>query len=165
MLTLIVRFRDGFCAGLVLAIVIGFFLIWLWQPDRQVNRHVENLLRKIEAKDWTGASSFISSEYLDQWGDDRSLVIARMREVFRYLPNAQINAIDPTVKIDQDKATWRARITIEGEGGEVIAFVKERVNSLTTRFELEWRHVSGKPWDWKLVRVSNSELEIPAGFE
>ena len=29
-------------------------------------------------------------------------------------------------------------------------------------FELEWRRVSGKPWDWQLVSVSNSGFEIPA---
>ena len=28
-------------------------------------------------------------------------------------------------------------------------------------FELEWRRQSAKPWDWKLVRVSNASLEIP----
>ena len=38
----------------------------------------------------------------------------------------------------------------------------ERVNKLQTPFELEWYKFSGKPWDWKLVRVSNSAFEIPA---
>jgi hypothetical protein len=38
----------------------------------------------------------------------------------------------------------------------------ERVNRLPTPFELEWHHVSGKPWDWKLVRVSNPAFQIPA---
>jgi hypothetical protein len=38
----------------------------------------------------------------------------------------------------------------------------ERLNKLPTPFELEWHHLSGKPWDWKLVRVSNSAFEIPA---
>jgi hypothetical protein len=38
----------------------------------------------------------------------------------------------------------------------------QRVNSLPSRFELEWHHLSGKPWDWKLTRVSNPAFEIPA---
>jgi len=38
----------------------------------------------------------------------------------------------------------------------------ERVKKLPTPFELEAHHVSGKPWDWKLVRVSNASFEIPA---
>src|SRR4029453_8207160 len=35
------------------------------------------------------------------------------------------------------------------------------VNSLPSPFELEWHHLSGKPWDWKLTRVSNPTFEIP----
>jgi hypothetical protein len=46
-----------------------------------------------------------------------------------------------------------------------MALLKERVNSLATPFELVWRRVSAKPWDWKLVHVSNSTLEIPADFD
>jgi hypothetical protein len=63
---------------------------------------------------------------------------------------------------------WRdfvSRITIDGDSGEVMTAVKERVNSLPTPFELEWRRMSGKPWDWKLARVGNPDLEIPAGFQ
>ncbi len=42
------------------------------------------------------------------------------------------------------------------------AFVNERVNTLETPFELQWQQQSGKPWDWKLVAVTNAELELPA---
>ncbi len=43
--------------------------------------------------------------------------------------------------------------------------VKERVNVLETPFELRWQQQSGKPWDWKLVRVMNAGLEATAdGF-
>ena len=45
---------------------------------------------------------------------------------------------------------------------DVMELLDERVNSLPAPFELEWHRLSGKPWDWKLVRVSNSAFEIPA---
>jgi hypothetical protein len=45
---------------------------------------------------------------------------------------------------------------------EAMQLLDERVNSLPAPFELEWRRLSGKPWDWKLARVSNSAFEIPA---
>jgi len=54
---------------------------------------------------------------------------------------------------------------IDGDRSEMMELLKERVNSLATPFELEWRQVSAKPWDWKLVRVSNSALEIPADID
>jgi hypothetical protein len=70
-----------------------------------------------------------------------------------------------SVQINGRKGTWQAKITIEGDNSEVAALVKERVNSLTTPFTLEWQRVSAKPWDWKLVKVSNPGLEIPAGWQ
>jgi hypothetical protein len=88
-----------------------------------------------------------------------------MRDVFRYFRNVRITIVDPTVNITGGRAVWRSKITIDGDNSEAMTLVKERVNLLGTPFELEWRRVSGKPWDWKLVGVSNPGLEIPAGFE
>ena len=126
-------FRGGFYGGLSFALLIGLFLIWLWQPERQVARHTENFLHAVERKDWSRG--------------------------FR------VNFSTATVNVDHRRATWIAKITVQGAEGEVMAEVKERVNSLTKPFELEWRRTSAKPWDWKLARVSNPDLEIPAGFE
>jgi hypothetical protein len=158
--------RDGFYTGLGIALCIGLFLVWLWQPQRQVNRHTENLLRKLEKKNWAAVANSIGGEYTDKWGDDRSLVVARMQQVFRYLRGVTIHAADPTVSVDQRRGIWRARIVIGGgDADEATAMVKERINSLSTPFELTWRRMSGKPWDWKLVYVSNPELEISPGFD
>jgi len=35
-----------------------------------------------------------------------------------------------------------------------------RVAELKEPFSFTWRQVSWKPWDWKLVRVDQPELEI-----
>lgn len=161
---LTIRFRDGLYVGLGLAVVIGILLIWLWQPERQVRRHTEDFLRDIETRNWARLSNLIGNDYTDQWGDDRALVLARLHEIFRLVQSARINAIDPVVFVDNGKGIWRSEIRIEGNG-EVIALIKDQINSLSTPFELQWRRLSGKPWDWKLVRVSNPELAIPAGLE
>jgi hypothetical protein len=156
-------FRQGFYGGLGLALFIGLFLIWFWQPERQVSRHSENFLRTIEKKNWTGVADFIGNDYQDQWGDDRARVLERMREVLRYLRRVRIDASNAAVRIDSQRGYWKAKIIIDGDQGEVMALVKERVNSLARPFEFEWRRQSAKPWDWKLVRVSNASLEIPEG--
>ncbi len=111
-------FRSGFYGGLIAAILLGLFLIWLWQPERQV-----------------------------------------------YVRGVRINASNPMVRIENRRAIWSGKIMIDGDQSEVMELLEERVNSLATPFELEWHHVSTKPWDWKLVHVSNSTLEIPADFD
>lgn len=141
---------------------MGLFLLWLWQPERQVERHTASFFRSIEHKNWERMADFVAGDYQDQWGHDRARVLERAREVFRYLHGVRIVASSANVRVDQRRAHWIARVTIEADEGEIATLIKERVNSLATPFELEWHHVSAKPWDWKLVRVSNSSLEIPA---
>ena len=157
-------FRDAFYGGLNLALVIGLFLVWLWRPEHQLQRHSENLLQAVAKKDWARFASFIGSDYQDQWGNDHALVQERTRELFRYVRTVQLTAVDPTVWTDKQSGYWKARITMSGDNGEVMAMIKERVNSIAP-FRLEWRRVSAKPWDWKLVRVSNAELLIPSEFQ
>jgi hypothetical protein len=160
-----ISFRSGFYGGLIAALLLGLFLTWLWRPEHQVRHHTEHLLRAIEHQNWTAAADFIGSDYHDQWGDDRARVLERMREGFRYVRGAQINAVNPTVRIEKRRGIWTGKITIVGDQSEMMEVLKERVNSLVTPFELEWRRPSAKPWDWKLVRVSNSTLEISAEFD
>ena len=158
-------FREGFYGGLSVALLIGLFFLWLWQPERQIRSHSEHLLRALEKKNWTAFASFIGNDYRDQWGNDRALVLERTREVFRYLQNTRLSAANPKAWANNGHGYWQAKIIIDGANNEITARVKERVNALATPFQLEWRKVSAKPWDWKLVRVTNEELVIPSEFE
>jgi hypothetical protein len=107
--------------------------------------------------------TFVGVEYFDQWGEDRALLLTRMRSAFAYVRDVKIQHANPTLEIEKRRAVWRAKITIEGGDNEMTGILKERVNSLATPFELEWHQVSGKPWDWKLTSVRNHDLELPAG--
>ena len=154
--------RKAFYGGLAATACIGLFLFWLWQPEHQIKRHTESLLHAIEHKNWAATGSFIAGDYHDQWGDDRARVLERMREGFRYVRGLKLSAFSVSVQVHQRRAQWSGRIWIDGGQNEVTELLKQQVNSLTTPFELDWRLLSGKPWDWKLVGVSNSALEIPA---
>jgi hypothetical protein len=138
------------------------YLIWLWGPARQVELHTENFCHAIERKNWAAAADFINSDYQDQWGDDRGRVLERMREGFRYVRGARIILSNPRVQVEERRGVWRGRITVFSADDDVMELLAERVNSLPAPFELEWHRLSGKPWDWKLVRVSNPAFEIPA---
>lgn len=150
-------FRPAFWAGLLLALFLGVFLLRLWQPERQVQLHSEHLLRALATKDWARVADFIAPDYRDQWNNDRERLLERAREVLGYLRNVRFDASEITTSNNH----WSAHITLAGDANELMSEVKTRVNSLTTPFDLEWRHGSGKPWDYQLVRVTNSGLTIP----
>ncbi len=156
-----VTFRNGFYAGLAAAVAIGIYLFWLWQPERQVHLHSKHLIDAVENKDWDDLTEFVDESYQDQWGNERPLLLARLREILRYMRNLRVATLGAGAIVSGDQATWSARITIEADENELTALIKARVNELDTPFVFHWRRASGKPWDWKLTRVSNDSLELP----
>ena len=159
---MVISFRGGFYGGLAIALCLGLYPIWLWQPERQAKRHTENFFDAIEHKNWEAAADFIATDYQDQWGDDRIRVLERLREGFRYVRSPRIIASNPSVQVETQRAVWSGKITLYSSDGDVMEVLDQRVNSLQSPFELEWHHLSGKPWDWKLARVSNPAFELPA---
>jgi hypothetical protein len=157
-----ISFRGGFYGGLALALCTGLYLSWLWRPEHQVRLHAENFFHAIEHRNWETAADFIGNDYQDQWGGDRTRVLERMREGFRWVRGARIIATNVTVQVEARRAVWLGKITLYSTDDDVMELLDQRLNKLPTPFELEWHRLSGKPWDWKLVRVSNSAFEIPA---
>src|SRR5262249_48438844 len=155
-------FRYSFYAGLTLAVIVGIWLIRLWGAENQVRLHAEHLLHQIEERDWQGAGEFLAVSYHDDWGDDRQLMISRLRLGLRFFSSLTITAKEVQIHFEDATATWSARIQIAGSGSEMAPQAVEEINRLTTPFELRWEKQSWKPWDWKLAKVSNPELQLPA---
>ena len=122
--------------------------------------HADHFLRAVEAHDWKAMENAIAADYGDDWGDDRERVLERMREVLQFTRHLRIQAIAPITTVEDSRGSWKARIKIEGDDNEVMAEIRQRINPLTTPFKLEWRRQSTKPWDWKLIHVSNRELVL-----
>jgi hypothetical protein len=155
------NFRTGFHAGLIAAAIWAFYLARLWQAERQVELHSVHLIARIEKRDWNAVGQFIGTGYQDQWGHDRTSLLERLREIFRALPNAQIESDAVSVHAVNGRGSWTARITVKSTG-EYADSITSRVNSLETPFVFEWQRGATWPWDWKLVAVKNPGLEIAA---
>ncbi|MDQ3414316.1 MAG: hypothetical protein M3480_04975 [Verrucomicrobiota bacterium] len=153
-------FKISFYAGALLAAIIGLWLAQLWQAEKQVRLHNDHFLQQIAERDWSGAGDFIAADYHDDWGHDRKELLNRFHLVLRFFTSLTINTANPQVSANAPAGWWSAKVRIEGSGSEFAPAIVERVNSLTEPFVLHWRRESWRPWDWKLVRVSNPALEI-----
>ena len=158
-----ITFRGGFVGGAILSVGLGIYLVWLWRPDHQLQLHADHFIRAVQERDWSAVQNAIAADYTDDWGDNRERLLERMREVLRFTRNMRIQAIAPYTLVEDRSGSWVARIKVEGDESEVMAEIKQRINQLTTPFKLQWHRQSAKPWDWKLVHVSNRELQIPGG--
>ena len=147
---------------LAVSVFIGLYLLWLWRPERQVRLHTENFFHAIDRRNWNGVADFIGNDYRDQWNNDRARLLERMREGFRWVRGSRITAPNAAVQVQTWRAIWVGKIIVYSSDDGVMQLLDERINGLTTPFEFEWRRFSDKPWDWKLVGVSNSSFQIPA---
>jgi hypothetical protein len=157
----IVTLRGALISGTAIAVCLGTYLLWLWRPEHQVQLHAQHFFHAIDGRNWDSVADLISENYRDQWDQDRAQLLERIREGFRWVRGSRITAPETTVRIETSRAIWIGKINVYSSDDGVMQFLDERVNRLPTPFELEWHHVSGKPWDWKLVRVSNAAFQIP----
>lgn len=156
-----ITLRGALITGIAIAVALGVYLFWLWRPEHQVRLHTQHFFHAIDARNWDTVIRFIGEDYRDQWDDDRTRLLDRLREGFRWVRGSTITASDAAVQLQMPRATWIGRINVYSSDDSVMQFLDERVNRLSAPFELEWQHVSAKPWDWKLMRVSNPAFQIP----
>lgn len=157
-----ITLRGAFIGGVAVAVFIGLYLLWLWRAEHQVRLHTENFFHAIDHRNWEAVADFVGSDYQDQWGDDKTRLLERMREGFRWVRGSRILGSNSAVQVELPRAIWVGKITVYSSDDGVMEVLDRRVNNLPVPFKLEWHRLSGKPWDWKLVRVSNPAFEIPA---
>ncbi len=158
-------FRNSFYAGCILALLLGMWLARLWTAENQVRLHSEHFLDRLEERRPASAADFVATDYRDDWGADRPLLLTRIRLVPRVFSSLTIKPGPAQVRIDPPFGTWTAPVQLTGTGREEAPEIIRRVNGLTTPFQLRWRKESWKPWDWKLVEAHNAELELSGGIE
>jgi hypothetical protein len=137
----------------------GIYLAGLWQHKRQVELHSVHLLAQIQKRNWQTVGAFVGAGYEDRWGNDRARLLERLPQILRVMPNARIEASEPTIRTGSGRGFWSAKIRITSTG-EFTDLIQARVNSLDSPFEFEWQRGATWPWDWKLISVRNPALEI-----
>ncbi|HKS04269.1 MAG TPA: hypothetical protein VJR49_02845 [Chthoniobacterales bacterium] len=157
-----ITLRGATFGVLAVAVCISVYLLWLWRPEHQVRLHTQRFFRAIDGRNWDTVAKFIGEDYRDQWEQDRPQVLEHMREAFRWVRGSSITAPDAVVHVDASRSIWIGKINIYSSDDGMMQLLDERVNKLPAPFQLEWRRVSGKPWNWKLVRVSNPAFQISA---
>src|SRR5207237_6171517 len=123
-------YRGAFYGGLAVALCIGLYLVWLWRPERQVRLHTENFFHAIDHRNWEAVADFVGNDYQDQWGDDKTRLIERMREGFRWVRGSRIIAANPSVQVETVRAVWASKITLYSTDDGVMAWLDESVNKL-----------------------------------
>lgn len=142
---------------------IGCYLVWLWQPERQVQLHTTHFLKNVERRNWDSIAAFIAPDFHDRWGHQKATALADGREVFRQFLFLTVESRVDSVSVTGHTVSARTYIRMQGNGGPFAQIITDRLNTLKEPFVLTWRRGSWKPWDWQLVELDQRELQFQAG--
>lgn len=146
----------------VLVALLAAWLTWLvllWRPSHQVERHTLNLLERASGRDWTAVEAMMAPDYRDAWGHDRAVVIDEARRLFSHFFALQIVALtSPRISGDRDAYRATAPIGVFGSGTAVAQAVIEEVREAGGEAEFVWRKAGIWPWQWALAEVRHTEL-------
>jgi hypothetical protein len=149
------------CLGAVLLLL---FCLRLWQPERQVLKHNEHLLKAASHRDWKRVAEFIDEKYGDRWGHDKTSALSDSREVLGQFFILDLTGESSDCAADGGVGTVVCRLKMAGRGSPLAEAAMDEVNALKTPFTFQWTRQSWKPWDWKLTRVDNPQLNVPQGL-
>lgn len=143
----------------------AFAALALWavieySPGRQLERSFSRLVSAAENRDWKKVKSLMAEDYRDQWGFDRDQAVSLAADGLRHFVVLEINVESLEVSRTGREAAVDAALRLQGRATPVGEMISQKANSLENDFQFAWRQKSWKPWDWKLVSVSQNEIEI-----
>jgi len=152
--------RAGFWFGVFFVLIL---LWWGWgafQADRQLENRFRELVKVVEDRNWEKLRGFLADDYVDAWGNDRERTIELAGQGFQYFLVLGVEPEEPEFLIAGREATVRTGFEISGTGRGPAKIILSRAAGLKEPFEIGWRRESWKPWDWKVVSMSQPELNL-----
>jgi hypothetical protein len=141
-----------------------WWLFQTWQPDRQVELHTLNLLKRFSARDWPAVKAMMADDYRDAWGQDREMSVEKAMEVTSHFFALQVSPFDlPVVRRDNEAAAVDVKLGIFGSGTPVAHAVMDAVRGAEGPFFFHWRKCGVWPWQWELVAGGHAGLAAEYG--
>lgn len=148
---------------IAVAVAVLATAIWLWrlwQPERQVLQHTENLLARASSRDWSAVEAMMADDYRDVLGRGRTDSIDGARRVLSHFFTLQVAPLEPwVVEAGGGSASATARVGVFGRGTGGAELIMEEARKLEEPFVFRWRKAGSWPWQWELTGVDQQELE------
>ena len=147
--------RFVVAAGVVLLV----WAFWELSPGRQLEKAFTRLITAAENRDWKTVRAIVADDYRDQWGFDREESVRLASEVLGQFLALKIDCEALRSSRQGDAALVETRLRLRGRGNAVGEALMQRANDLQDDFRFAWRRESWKPWSWKLVSLSQNEID------
>lgn len=145
-------------AGVVL-VFLAAWIVWKMLPSTQLEQKFDRLIEATGDRNWKRVKALMAEDYKDAWGQNREDATKNGSEALRHFLVLQVTAENVRIEKEGRKALISARLRLDGKGTAIGESVKDYANGLQEDFRFAWERKSWKPWDWKLVSISQPEID------
>lgn len=150
--------------GAIATLVAVIGLTIRWQSDAQLERRWEGFLDAFETRRWSAVNAYLSPDYHDSWGHTRQQLGREATYALTDFRTLQVRAVQAIIERNGRQARIEAVMRIAGEGGPRANQARQVVNEVFAPTVFEWIRSPWRPWDWRLVSVENTEVDLPAAY-
>lgn len=152
-------------AALLVTLILSVWAAW-WCFGRGAEAEVlaaqTAFLKKVEKRDWAAVKLRLASDYRDAYGHDRDSAVAAATEVLAGFLMLEVRAGEPVIQAGEAESRVDALIRMEGNGLGFSSVIVGRVNQMRAPWVFLWRKDGPWPWSWKITRIHQDELRLPA---
>jgi hypothetical protein len=149
-----------------LAALVAWLLSQGLTAESQVRHRAEGFRRALAEGRSAKAWHMVSADYRDQWSMDRDQIGSALRDVSRQFLTLRVEWVDPRYEAAPDGGM--ALTTVPRLEGKSLTPIGEMMLStarqLEQPFTFHWKKEGWWPWTWRIVKITNPALEIPAGY-
>ncbi|TDU64108.1 hypothetical protein EI77_04292 [Prosthecobacter fusiformis] len=153
-----------FLPALIAIVWLGWWLFGR-SPTTQILAAQQKFLIAVEGRDWKEVRSMLATDYADSYGLTQETAPATAAEImqgFLFLTlRTEVQPFQPTA----DRAAVRVRIQMEGQGLGFSPMIISRVNAMPEPWHFIWRKDGPWHWSWKIIRIHQSDLPLPAASQ
>lgn len=151
----------------IASIIVLFLIVGLairWQPDAQLERCWEGFLDAFETRRWSAVNAYLSPEYHDSWGHTRRQLGRDATYALTDFRTLEVRATHTVIERSGRRAQIEAVIRVVGDGGPRAEQARQAVNRVFVPTTFAWERRPWRPWDWRLVRITNEEVDLPTAY-
>ena len=137
----------------------SFLWPFLQSRQSQVEAQQKRFVRAVEKRDWAAVMDLMDPSYEDQWKLHRAAALNLAHQVLSGFLILNLDWHSQAIKIDGDQIQAQGSFQLTGSGAGMSSEVVNRAAQIHQPWTFIWKKTGWKPTDWRLVSISNAELE------